>query len=135
MSTLVGGWPAGSNGEWVTWFVWVVVGVGLPLAFALLRLDVRVEPGVVRIHFRPLVKRDLRTAEMTQIEPRTYRPLREYGGWGIRGLGRKRAYSVKGDRGVELTFNDGRAILIGSQEPDRLACAIEDAREPGRTPT
>jgi hypothetical protein len=54
----------------------------------------------------------------------TYRPIRDYGGWGIRyGRGGK-AYNVSGNRGVMLELSDGQKLLIGSQRPEELANAI-----------
>lgn len=64
-------------------------------------------------------------------EPRTYSPIREYGGWGIRwGRGGgvdNLAYNVSGNQGVQLVLKNGRRILIGSQKPQELAMAIESA--------
>lgn len=58
----------------------------------------------------------------------TYRPLRDYGGWGVR-MGRKgMAYNVSGNCGVELELIDGRRLLIGSQRAEELARAIEERR-------
>ncbi len=64
----------------------------------------------------------------------TYRPIREYGGWGVRkGLfGRGRAFNVSGNRGVQLVFTDGRRFLIGSRRADELARAIAAAKQDGR---
>jgi hypothetical protein len=55
---------------------------------------------------------------------RTYRPLRDYGGWGIRWSRRGKAYNVSGNRGVELELADGKRLLIGSQQPEALASAL-----------
>jgi hypothetical protein len=53
-----------------------------------------------------------------------YRPVRDYGGWGVRWGFRGRAYNVSGNRGVELELDDGSRVLIGSQRPEELANAI-----------
>jgi hypothetical protein len=59
----------------------------------------------------------------------TYRPLADYGGWGIRyGFNGGKAYTSSGNRGVQLEFKDGGRLLIGSQRPEELAHAIEQAR-------
>jgi hypothetical protein len=56
----------------------------------------------------------------------TYRPMRDYGGWGVR-MGRKgMAYNVSGNRGVELELMDDRRLLIGSQRAEELARAIQE---------
>lgn len=64
-------------------------------------------------------------------EPRTYSPIGEYGGWGIRWGCRggidNLAYNVSGNQGVQLVLKNGRRILVGSQKPQELALAIESA--------
>ena len=70
--------------------------------------------------------RDVRAARAV-----TYRPIRDYGGWGIRIGAKGWAYNVSGDRGVELELRDGTLLLIGSQRPEALAAAIESGRSGG----
>ena len=122
--------------------VWIQFGAALParVDWALLlpiaavsltvatELRVTVVPGAVRIRFFPLATRTIERSAIVGIEARTYRPIREYGGWGLRfGRGGRRAYSISGDRGVELTLTDGRRVMIGSQRPAELAAALTRA--------
>jgi hypothetical protein len=53
---------------------------------------------------------------------RTYSPLGEYGGWGIKyGLGGAgKVYNVSGNQGLQLVFKDGARLLIGTQKPLEL---------------
>jgi hypothetical protein len=53
---------------------------------------------------------------------RTYSPLGEYGGWGIKyGLGGAgKVYNVRGNQGLQLVFKDGSRLLIGTQKPLEL---------------
>ncbi|HET6897964.1 MAG TPA: hypothetical protein VFK70_06445 [Vicinamibacteria bacterium] len=78
----------------------------------------------VRIRMLPFANRTIAPARIARWEARTYRPIREYGGWGLRFGPRGRAYNVSGDRGVELTLDNGKRVLIGSQRSDDLAAAI-----------
>ena len=73
-------------------------------------------------HLRPLV---FRPGELRSWEAVTYSPLWEYGGWGIRYGPKGKAYNVSGNRGVMLTFRDGRRHLVGSQKPEELAAALD----------
>jgi hypothetical protein len=93
------------------------------------RLIVEVRGDALRIRFAPFHRRfvEIPLAEIASHAARRYRPIGEYGGWGIRGLARNRAYNVRGDRGVQLVLRDGRKILIGSQRADDLAAAISRA--------
>ena len=110
---------------WPVAIVLVLVGVGLPLLFGLARLTVAVLADRVEIRYRPFITRTIRLDDVVAAESVTYRPVREYGGWGIKGWSRRKiAYNVRGDRGALLTFADGRTVLIGSQQPDELAAAI-----------
>jgi hypothetical protein len=63
--------------------------------------------------------------DVTEVESKTYSPVKNYGGWGIRcGRDGSRAYTVRGNQGVMLKFVDGKSLLVGSQQPDRLHEAI-----------
>jgi hypothetical protein len=96
----------------------------------LMKLTVEVEDGRLHVRFFPLVKRNIPVAEIARWEARTYRPILEYGGWGIRFGWKGMAYNVNGNRGVQLEFTNGKRLLIGSQRPDELATAITHAKRP-----
>jgi hypothetical protein len=68
--------------------------------------------------------------EIESFEARTYRPVLEYGGWGIRLGSNGKAYNVSGNRGLQLALGGARSgrVLIGTQRPDELAMAVESAR-------
>ncbi len=97
----------------------VLVGVLL-----FLELHVTVQDAGVRIRMFPFANRTIEPAQIARWEARRYRPIWEYGGWGVRFGRRGRAYNVSGDRGVELTLANGKRVLIGSQHSDELAAAI-----------
>jgi hypothetical protein len=61
---------------------------------------------------------------ISQAEAVRYEPLQDYGGWGIRGWGARKALNARGDFGVLLTLKDQTKLLIGSQEPQELEGAI-----------
>ncbi len=123
---IVLGKPWGSNPgpDWVMWLLLLIFGIGFPLAFYSMRLIVELLDDCVSIHYVPLTKTRILLSDIQAVEARTYSPIREYGGWGIRGRSNRRAYNVSGNRGVELTMNDGRMIMIGSQKAEDLALAI-----------
>jgi hypothetical protein len=123
--------PWGDNPapDWMLWLFWALFGIGLPVFFLILRLTVEVTTEHVLIGYRPLTKRTVPLAEIVEVEARTYRPIREYGGYGLRGTSRNAAFTVSGDQGVALTLSDGRRILIGSQRAAELALAIDSARQ------
>ena len=81
-------------------------------------------PQAVAIRYAPLFERTIARYEIAVVELRRYGPIREFGGWGIRGFGGRIAYNVRGNEGVELTLTDGRQVLIGSGRAEELAGAI-----------
>ncbi len=94
------------------------------------RLTVTVDRTFLRIRFFPFRRRQIPLEAIARHEARTYRPIREYGGWGVRwGFGRRGlAYNVSGNRGVQLELIDGKRLLIGSQRADDLDRALGRAR-------
>jgi hypothetical protein len=87
-----------------------------------------VDTEAVRIHFFPVWKKTIPLAEVVRWEARTYRPILEYGGWGIRYTLKGWAYNVSGNQGVQLELANGQRILIGSQRAEELAGAIGEAK-------
>lgn len=100
----------------------ILFGILLPLFMYSLKLRTEVRQDGLYVRFYPfhLSFRHYPYTNINIYRVRKYSPIREYGGWGIR-YGRKgMAYNVRGNRGVELEFNDGKSLLIGSQEPEEL---------------
>jgi hypothetical protein len=113
---------------------WMALTLLLPglLAWLLYRLDmgVRVDGQALSVRFSPLWGTRIALADVASCEPRVYRPVLEYGGWGVRysPFGRGWAYNVSGNRGVQLVLANGRRVLVGSRRPEALADAINAAR-------
>lgn len=101
-----------------------LITAGIALLFYKLKLITTVGPDGITIRFFPLTSKYISFDSITSCKARTYRPIREYGGWGIRFSRRGRAYNVSGDRGVQLEFSESRPLLIGSQKAEQLAEVI-----------
>jgi hypothetical protein len=48
-------------------------------------------------------------------------------GWGIHWVGNGWLYNIAGLEAVEITFKNGKKARIGTDEPGKLAAAIESA--------
>ena len=132
--------PGGALPAWAVELVWTEFVLLLVLGWLYkTRLVTEVRADGLVLHFQWLWRR--RWIPFTDIRDYrvvTYNPLRDYGGWGIRGLPGNMAYNVGGNRGVHLTFTDGAKLLVGSQRPAELARALDmamraDATPPART--
>jgi hypothetical protein len=109
----------------------LALSVGLIALFVAMRLITEVRDDGLYVRFIPFhFKFHLIPLEdATQIEAVTYSPLGDYGGWGIRYGFKGKAYNVQGNRGVRLTFKEGRSLLIGSQKAEELDAALRPVRE------
>jgi hypothetical protein len=108
--------------------LWIVVGIGFPLGWLRVRMITCVNADTLTIRYAPFMTRQIPLDEIAGFGVRTYDPVHEYGGWGIRmWFGGQRAYNVSGNRGVDVILHNGDRILIGSQRPRDLAQAL-DAR-------
>ncbi len=110
--------------DWGAVLVAALLGIALPASCLWFKLETTVYPDRIEIRMAPFSHRVFRPSEIAGAAARTYRPLREFGGWGIRGWGANRAYNVSGDQGVQLVLTNGNRILIGTQRPDELERAI-----------
>ncbi|MHC1636449.1 MAG: DUF6141 family protein [Candidatus Methanospirareceae archaeon] len=110
------------------WGLWVLFGIALPLFFYILKLIVEIDGEAIYIRFFPLTTRKIPLEEVKSYKALTYRPIRDYGGWGIRYGLKGKAYSVSGNRGVQIELYNGRRILIGSREPEEIVRAIDLAK-------
>jgi hypothetical protein len=127
---LVFGQPWGNNPMSDT--ILLIVGsfvVALGLLFYAAKLVTEVRSDGLYIRFFPLhfSFHRIPLEKLKRYEVRTYSPITECGGWGIRSYRSGKAYNVSGNRGVVLEFIDGRPILIGSQRPEEVAKAIDFA--------
>jgi len=121
-----------------TWeiFLAVIFGIGVPIAvtalFLLLKLETEVRPDGLYVRYVPFHIHSKRFGpeDLSEYYARQYKPIREYGGWGIRcSLRNGKAYNVSGNKSVQLVLSSGKKLLIGSQKADELAAAIRSILE------
>ena len=103
----------------------MLLAVLLPYFFYAMKLVVEVRDDGLHCSFLPFIRRQIPFRDIKHCEARTYNPLMEYGGWGIRFGRHGKAYNVSGNRGVQLELLSGERLLLGSQRPEELAAAIQ----------
>lgn len=89
------------------------------------KLTTRIDEKGIHYQFFPfhLKMRLINWSEIKKAHVRTYDPIGEYGGWGLKGgyFWRKEkgiAINVKGDVGIQLELKDDKKILIGTQKTE-----------------
>ena len=107
----------------------LIFGLGFPIFFYKITLTTEVTSDGLYFRFFPLHLsfQKISLEDLKAYEAITYRPLKEYGGWGIRYGAKGKAYNISGNRGVQLELSSGKRILIGSQKPEELVGAIGSA--------
>jgi hypothetical protein len=92
----------------------------------LIRLRVRVDEVGIHYLFTPFLNRwrHWPWSDFRQVQPRTYSPLGDYGGWGIKGWPGNLAYNVWGEAGLQLVFQSGSRLLLGTQQPEELRLVL-----------
>ncbi|MDO9390599.1 MAG: hypothetical protein Q7U71_02375 [bacterium] len=105
----------------------VLLCLGITALFVSLKLTTRVTNQGISVQFIPLHRKPVMFpfSDIGQYSVRTYRPIMEYGGWGIKRGPGGLAYNVSGNKGLQLVLKDGKRILIGTQKPEQLKSAID----------
>jgi hypothetical protein len=91
------------------------------------KLTTEVRPDGIYLSFFPFFKNRFYPKErIEKFMIRKYRPVMEYGGYGIRySVKHGRAYNMSGNTGLQLIFTDGKKLLVGTQRPEPLKRAME----------
>jgi hypothetical protein len=93
------------------------------LFFLFMRLDTVIDEHQISVVLSPFGRRTIEWKDVQKAYIRTYKPIMEYGGWGIRyGFGNKgMAFNVDGNKGLQLELNNGKKILIGTKKANELS--------------
>jgi hypothetical protein len=107
---------------WVYGLLMVVLAILLAVLSLRMRTTLTAQQLTAGFGFLGQVRVPLE--DVVRAEAVEYRPVREFGGWGLRGFGRRRAVSARGNRGVLLIRRDGSTVLVGTREPRKLLAAL-----------
>ena len=108
----------------------ILFGLGLPVLFWFMKLKLRVSEQGLHYQFFPVhfKERLITFEEIKSYKARTYSPLKEFGGWGIRFSFESKAYNVSVDKGLQIELDNGRKILFGSQDHKAMEKAMKKAQ-------
>ena len=113
----------------ITTFFSVFVVTLLLIIFLIGKLEVIVTGDGIYYRYIPFINkyRLIKPVEIKFYETRQYKPLKEFGGWGIRYSRRQRTmcYNVRGNLGLYIELRNGKRILFGSKDPHKLKNAID----------
>lgn len=108
-------------------FFEIVIMGGVILLIYFMRLKVEIKTDGFWFSFPPLARKwkCIKKEEIESFKIRTYRPISEYGGWGIKGSSKNKAYNVSGNTGLQLYLKNGSKILFGTQQSAAIEYAMK----------
>lgn len=113
--------------------VLIVTEVAL-LTFVLIsHLSFRLTKAGIYYRWYPLQRseRFIQWEEVSKAHVRKYNALSEYGGWGIKGRKKNRAFNVSGSMGLQLELLSGNKVLIETQKPEELKSVLAALKAAG----
>ncbi len=96
-----------------------------------IKLKTRINGNGIRYRFYPFQFKEtyIEWHELNDVYIREYNSFFEYGGWGIRTGGGKSGKAINtsssSNKGLQLEFNDGKLLLIGTGRPDEIKLIID----------
>ena len=109
--------------------LFIISAIGFFVLWFAGKMKLVVEITTSQIHFKflPFLYkwRVYKKEEIEKYEVRTYKPIREFGGWGIKGMNPKnKAYNVRGNVGLQLYLKNGNRLLLGTQRKQAIKYAM-----------
>lgn len=103
-------------------FVSSAIALLIAFFFLIIRLKVRIDQYEIRIIFIPFIWREriIKWSDVKKVEVRKSKSIREFGGWGYRIGKGKRAYTIYGHWGMDITLNNEMHRFIGTQKKCEL---------------
>ena len=94
-------------------------------------LETRLDEYGITLRFFPFqrVYYYVKWEELESVHLRKYKAIKEFGGWGIRFnfVGGK-AYTIKGNEGLQLVLKSGKKFLIGTQKAKEMNEFLESLK-------
>jgi len=112
----------------------------VPLFFGRMVIDIDINNIIIRFGYLRWMEKKFPISDIKEVEVVTYRPIRQFGGWGIRcgqfGGERTVCYSIRGTKGIlvalsgytRIWFIKTKWVIIGSQMPEKLVEAVHQVR-------
>ncbi|MDP1727342.1 MAG: hypothetical protein Q8M15_11205 [Bacteroidota bacterium] len=99
--------------------------------FYLSKLDTRIDEKGITLRYFPFQRYYYFVGwdEIEEAYIRQYKPIMEYGGWGLRYTFRNgKAYNVRGNKGLQLVLKSGKKFLIGTQNETGMQSYLSELK-------
>ena len=106
----------------------IFLGVGSLLYLSRVETAVGSQGLIYRFYPLQISRRTLPWEDMHSLEVVTVKPIRDFGGWGLRYSGKGTALIVSGNLCVRIGLANSGSLFIGSAKPGQLLAALETGR-------
>lgn len=116
-------------------FIFTLLGILVSVSIIFLfKLTTRIDEIGIHYQFFPFhfSLKTISWSEITSAKVRTYDPIGEYGGWGLKGgwsKSRGKAINVSGDIGIQLQLKNGKKLLIGTKMKNEATRVLETYKQ------
>ena len=114
-------------------FILLISSIPIIWIFTKMKLTVEIRKDGIWYKFPPLLNKwkSINKTEIESFEVRKYKPVLEYGGWGIKSKFKSKAYNVSGNIGLQLYLKNGRKVLFGTQRQEAIENAMKKLMNDG----
>ncbi len=113
---------------WQMKLKWVFMSIFFlgSIYFMSFRLETQIKAEGIYVRFFPqqLSYKLYAFSDIKSIEVREYSPMAEFGGWGFKGSDENKAINASGNKGIQLIFNNGKKLLIGTNKEKEAGEAL-----------
>jgi hypothetical protein len=97
------------------------------LLFSFMHLETNIDDTGIHYKFIPFIfkKKTIEWITIEKISVVEYNPIGDFGGWGIRGWGKRRALNVYGNKGIQILFKNGDYLLLGTNKMEDIKNSID----------
>lgn len=118
---------------WLSFGFTEIVLIGVTLMVLKTKMITEITYTEIRVKYLPFKRKFISYSwnEISDFKIRKYNPVMEYGGWGYnKGVNRRKtALNVAGNEGIELTLNNGKKVMIGTQSSMMMHSAVKKIKE------
>jgi hypothetical protein len=113
----------------------IIMFIGVVILFKKIKLVLEVKTDGLYYSYPPFIRKSqsILKKEIDNILVRKYKPIREFSGWGIKygWAGAGRAYTIRGNVGLQVYLKNGKKVLFGTQRGDALLRAAKKMMKEG----
>lgn len=112
------------------WVIYATLGISIALVWLVFaaKLVLKVNADGVSFRYYPFMSKKFSWTDIKEVKVIKYNPVKDYAGWGLRynWNNKGKAYSISGNKGLDLTLKNDRKVLIGTAKAEELQVFLDE---------